>query len=199
MLSYVFLGLGLAASPGPVNVEAVRRGLRDGFSTALRISLGAVVADALYVCLVVFGISSLLEHPVVRAATLACGIAFLAYLGVMSIRAAFVDGKERAHETHGRSPFLSGLTLNLLSPSALVAWVGILGASVALTGTRTRAFLAGALILAGALSWGIAQAFILHATRRHVGERALRYVSVASGVVLLAFAAWFAYGALRGG
>lgn len=46
-----FMGIAYTVSPGPVNIETVRCGLRAGFTSALALQLGALIGDTTYTIL----------------------------------------------------------------------------------------------------------------------------------------------------
>ena len=59
VLRNILLGISLAAPIGPSGVAVIQNGLRRGFRRAFLTGLGVTLADATYLLVVFFGISSL--------------------------------------------------------------------------------------------------------------------------------------------
>src|SRR4051794_40824715 len=85
----VLLGLGAAVPIGPVNVQIARRALREGFFAGAALGCGAVTIDVVYAILSTLSFTTLLTQPLVQRVIGVGGVALLAYLGVMSFRAAW--------------------------------------------------------------------------------------------------------------
>ena len=58
IFTYIFLGISMAATIGPVKTFLLNTGLRSGFFHAWFFSLGCLVTDMLYMLVVYFGIGS---------------------------------------------------------------------------------------------------------------------------------------------
>ena len=128
MLAFVVAAALLTLSPGPDTMLVVRNtlrgGRRDGWRTTLGITSGLVV----HATLSAVGLSWILMRSatafeVVRLA----GAAYLVWLGVQSLRAAWrgrvVEAAPRVSE--GR-PFREGLLTNLLNPKVAVFYLAFL-------------------------------------------------------------------------
>ena len=55
-LSYILLGLSLAAPIGPINAAQIDKGIKYGFMHSWLIGVGAVVADGVYMLVVYIGV-----------------------------------------------------------------------------------------------------------------------------------------------
>ncbi len=128
ILQGIVLGLGAAAPIGPVNVEIARRTLRGGFRQGLLLGCGAVTVDVGYAILSSLSVRGLADRPAVVVPLTVAGAAFLAYLGVQSLRAARaawrVDpmGSSANQAGGGRGAYLTGLLMTLLNPMTLAFW-----------------------------------------------------------------------------
>lgn len=109
-LSYVFLGLSLAAPVGPVNAAQIDRGMKGGFFHAWLFGLGAVTADVLYMALIYFGVAQFLTAPFLKTFLWLFGFFVLTYTGIESlVKAKEVSLMRGAGEKGSyRKSFLSG-------------------------------------------------------------------------------------------
>ena len=137
------------------------------------------------------------------------GLSVAAVLGPINIL-AIRTGLQRGF----RAAFLVGLgataadafyaLLAALGAAALVGRAGVrillwlLGSGMLETVTAGLALRLVAGVAAGTFTWFTALAAALQVGRRLVTPTALRGISVASSVILLGFAAWFGWQALRG-
>lgn len=128
----VALSLGQCLSVGPVNAEALRRGLRDGFRAALAVELGSCIGDGLWAVLAFLGLGALFAIPLMDLVGSALGVVLLGYLAVHGWRDAAWLAVEpgRIVEEQARLPaFGAGLVLGVVNPGSALFWVGV-GATV---------------------------------------------------------------------
>lgn len=198
------LGLSVAAVLGPINILAIRTGLERGFRFAFLIGLGATVADGLYALLAALGASAVVGRAGVRTLLWSLGAGMLAYLGGAGLlrslrRPVLLDGRAAGATAWGC--FLGALGATLGNPMTVASWAAVFGGLYAgmleqvTTGLTLRLVTGVAL---GTLTWFTALAAALQAGRRFVTPAALRAVSVTSSGILLGFAAYFGWQAVRG-
>lgn len=116
----VLLSLGQCLTLGPVNAEALRRGLRSGFRPALAVELGSCLGDGLWAALAFAGLGALL------------GAALLGYLAVQGWREAApvaVDPVRLAEKSSRLPSFWAGMILSVVNPGSAAFWIGV-GATV---------------------------------------------------------------------
>ena len=198
----IVLGLSITAPIGPTNVEVIRRGVKEGWKSAFAFCLGVMVALVLYLLLVVFGFSSVVD--VTESATFntlmtSFGVAVLAYLSFNSLR-DFLTSKEVdvSGEVSSTRNFVPGIVLTLSNPAILLLWTGIMGADLAASRSSLRqGLLLGLGILIGVSIFFVCLTVLIHHGRKFLRRKYLRYVSLVAGVVLLFFCVRFAYGLLR--
>lgn len=190
-------GFSVAASPGAVNLLSLRWGLQRGAPVALVIGLGAATVDALYMTLALAGVLPLLAAADwLESVLMFAGGGVLALLGLASIRSGYreetpaPDG--RAESTLDRAPYVVGLSMTLLNPSTVAAWLAISGgilASADLGSGGISEGIGGALavasVFAGSATWFIVLAVIIAVLRKRAREAHLRIVGLATGAVLL--------------
>src|SRR3990172_749287 len=85
-ISGALIAISFSAPPGPVAMETVRRGLRGGFTPALRVQLGSIIGDMMWCAIAMLGLAPLAQVPGLRLALGLAGVGLMIYLGVMGIR-----------------------------------------------------------------------------------------------------------------
>jgi len=201
LLNGVFLGLGAAAPIGPVNVEIARRTLRFGWAAGFLLGCGAVTVDVGYAVMTSFMLRPVMQYPRLTQALSLIGGLFLGYLALPCLRSAW-----RGHETDAGEDtpvdaiapglrlsrhYFTGLLLTALNPLTLAFWfVGVPGAVANLL-VRPRVDLPVVCggVFVGAFSWVCFFTGLIGRLKRiGGGRRWMRWVDLAGGLTLLAFA-----------
>ena len=189
------VGVALAAPIGPINVELIRRGIRDGFLHGWLVGLGAMSADTLYAILVVSGLTPLADRPALRVPLFLAGGVMLALVGWTSLRHALAGPpkSEMSSPRRGRS-FVTGFLMAAFNPMGIVYWLSVGAALVAeavgRVGTAGSPVLVGGVFL-GIFCWVTFISVIAQVSRRFVTGNGMRWVTGVSGVIVLGFALWF--------
>jgi threonine/homoserine/homoserine lactone efflux protein len=196
----ILLGISLAAPLGPSGVAVIQNGLQKGFVRAFLTGLGVTMADATYLLIVFFGVSSFISIPVVKVLIWTLGASLLLYLGFQNIRggARRLDLLDKPL-TASRNPLLIGYLINISNPIAVIWWLGIYGALLGVTTTgsaRMSSLLLSSTILVGILIWHSSMSLLTHWGRRFVNERTIEIISLIAGIVLALFGLRFAYFAI---
>lgn len=187
-LSGAILGLSIAAPPGPVNAAAVYQSTRSwwaGWTTLI----GATTADGVFFLLTYFGLTALVSSGQARDALFAVGGVFMFYLAYTTLRVARSAPGVRPPATN-RVPYLLGLTIGLTNPFQLAWWIAV---GVGMVTRFGDSIVVG--FFTGIVAWTLFFSTLIH-------EGVSRYARVypwlvgASGVLLLAFGAWFLYSAI---
>jgi threonine/homoserine/homoserine lactone efflux protein len=190
----IILGLSITAPIGPTNIEVIRRGIKEGWRSAAIFCLGVMVALVLYLLLVIFGLSFLIESAVFNILLTSLGVLVLAYLSYNSIR-DFFWGTEIAlnEEVSGNKHFIPGIVLTISNPAILLLWTGIMGADLATSHTAGSGFPLSFGILIGVAVFFTILTLLIHYGRQFLQKRYFKYVSLVAGIVLLFFCVRFAY------
>lgn len=196
------IGVALAAPIGPINIEIVTRGIRDGFRNGWYVGLGALTADTIYATIVVSGLTPIADRPALRVPLFLAGAVMLAWIGVNSLRTAVRNAPEVTMATpQGRRSFLTGFLIALLNPMGIVYWLSVGAALVAEAVERAGQVGAPALVLGvflGLLAWVTTLSVVAQVSRRFVTGTGMRWITGISGVVILGFAVWFLIQGLSG-
>ncbi|MDG1579735.1 LysE family translocator [Pseudomonas sp. GOM6] len=192
-LSALVFGLAFCASPGAVFSETLRRGLGGGFRPALLVQLGSLIGDALWALIGLSSLALFLTQDSVRLPLTLASAAYLAWLGVQSLRDAWHAplADDPAVAQQGRAAFGAGALLSLSNPKNLVFW-GALGGALAgiVDGTPSEAqlavFFAGFML--ASLLWCFICAALVDWLRRHTSLLWQRLSYAGCGVLLLVLA-----------
>jgi threonine/homoserine/homoserine lactone efflux protein len=197
LLQNIILGLSLAAPIGPVNLEIIRRGLNSGFRQAFLTGAGAMCADATYLTLIFFGLTSFLNISLTKIVLGIAGSFVLIYLGLVSAKeffhkAALENQSRRVYQ----NSFVTGYVLAISSPMTIIWWTGVFGALLmSQTGMQTNlsAFLSCLSILLGCFIWVFSLAASLHWGKKIINEKMTGYISLIAGTFLILFGIYFLY------
>jgi L-lysine exporter family protein LysE/ArgO len=200
VLRNLFLGITLAAPIGPAGVAVIQNGLRHGFTRAFFTGLGVTMADATFLLVVFFGLSSFLDISIVKVTIWCFGAGVLLYFGYRGIRGA-KDGYDLEADTiaTARNPFLVGYLVNASNPISVVWWSGVFGSLLSETigsTSRLMALANSSTILIGILVWHSSISILTHWGRRFLNERVTRSISMIAGSALLLFGLRFGYNGL---
>ena len=137
LIRNILLGISLAAPIGPSGVAVIQNGLTRSFLRAFITGVGVTMADATYLLLVYFGLSSFISIPLIKILIWALGALVLLYLGAQSLReAAQSVDLDRAMVPATRNPLLVGYLVNISNPIAIVWWLGVFGSLLGEQPTR---------------------------------------------------------------
>ncbi len=110
----------LVYSPGPANTMFASQGAQFGFQRSMRFMAGIDIAFVLQSLLVGFGLSNVLvSHPELLTIFRYAGIAYIAYLAAMFLRAALKTIPEQPRCLG----FMDGMLLTAINPKAWVMQV----------------------------------------------------------------------------
>ncbi|SDC95675.1 Threonine/homoserine/homoserine lactone efflux protein [Paenibacillus sp. UNCCL117] len=195
ILSYFLLGLSLAAPIGPINAAQLDKGIKKGFMHAWMIGIGAILADAILMALIYFGVVHFLTTSFMRTFLWIFGCFVLIYSGVESLMGAgkLNDNQHRSSDTIAKS-FFSGFFMSISSPLSILFWLGIYGSVLAETIAaydRDHVLFYTGIMFTGLLVWDVTMAGLASTFRRFLTHRALTVISVLSGLSLIGFGLHF--------
>lgn len=131
----VALSLGQCLAVGPVNAEALRRGMRGGYRAALEVEIGSCFGDGLWAALAFTGLSAVLALPFMDLAGSVLGFVLLAWLAIQGWRDAnpmVLDPSVLARKSSDLPGLWAGLVLGVVNPGSAAFWIGV-GATVLAT------------------------------------------------------------------
>lgn len=193
-IQYILLGFLFNIGIGPVNVETAKRGLTGDTVSAVFFYVGNMIIDVLYIFLITFGFSFVVDNLYFKIIFGVLGISYLLYLGVTDI----MSFKKKNIFAHGgilqkkksTNSFIEGVMANLANPVAVACWMafyGVVSSDFGKSYFNLIAVVIG-IILSGGLIILVASFF-----KSFVGEKIMRIVSLLSGVTLIGYSLVFVY------
>lgn len=200
-LSYVFLGLSLAAPIGPINAAQIEIGIKNGFFHSWFVGLGAMIADGFYMIIVYLGFVHFLEKPIIQTFLWSFGCFVLIYTGVEGIIRAgkIAENNLRNNEPLSKS-FFSGFFMSISNPLTILFWLGIYGSVLAKTVSNfnnDELIMYSAAIFCGLLIWDFSMALMASSFRRFLSPYLLKVISIISGLSLIGFGTYFGNEAIK--
>ncbi|MET3695890.1 threonine/homoserine/homoserine lactone efflux protein [Bacillus oleivorans] len=196
-LSYIILGLTLAAPIGPVNTVRVDKGIQNGFWHAWVVGVGSMIADGIYMLMVYLGVVHFLNAPPVQTFLWLFGGFVLIYSGIECILGAnnLSLNNERQKESLLKC-FFTGFIMSISSPLSILFWLGIYGsvlAKTAVTYGTGELLLYSSMIFLGLALWDLFVAGLTSGFRRYLTANSLMAISKLSGLSLIGFGVYFGY------
>jgi L-lysine exporter family protein LysE/ArgO len=199
-ISYILLGLSLAAPIGPINAAQLDKGIKNGFMHSWLVGLGAMIADMLYMLLVYFGVVHFLSTPFMQTFLWLFGCFVLVYTGVESVMGAGkMTTMSRTNESLIKS-FFYGFFMSLSNPLTILFWLGIYGSVLAKTASSVgtqELILNSCAIMIGVVIWDLTMATMASSFRKYLTPRLLAGISVLSGLSLIGFGMYFGFEACK--
>lgn len=141
-------GLSGAMIPGPLFLYVVSEAFRHGTIAGIRITLGHLLLEALFVTLIIVGLRDWLGLHAFRTAVVWVGGISLAAMGWMILRRLpHLSLVNQSHVDFGGGEVAGGVFFSVISPGFLLWWATI-GAAVLLQGAL-RGAIGIAMVLAG--------------------------------------------------
>lgn len=200
-LSYIFLGLSLAAPLGPINAAQINHGIKNGFFHSWLIGLGSIVGEIFFILAVFFGVVHFLETSFMKTFLWSFGAFVLFYTGIESIMSSQkLQWKEERSKDSFRKTFTTGFLITISNPLSILFWLGIYGSVLANTIHKydhSHLLLYGGAILLGVMIWDVTMACVSSGFRNFLTERTMKGISVITGLSLLGFGLYFGYQAVR--
>jgi threonine/homoserine/homoserine lactone efflux protein len=191
ILRGIVIGFSIAAPVGPIGVLCIRRTLAEGRVVGLATGLGAATADALYGCMAAFGLTALTNRLIGAGLWIRLiGGAFLLYLGIRTLLAKPGERAAAASGSGLAGAYLSTFVLTLTNPMTILSFLAVF-AALGLGSTHPEPLAAVSLVVgvfAGSALWWLGLSAVVSMLRSKFDARALRWVNIGSGLVIVAFA-----------
>jgi len=195
----LLLGCTIAAAVRPITLLVVRRTLGSGWRMGLASGMGVATADAAYGAVAAFGIAVVADALVAVSSPLGLiGGAALVWIGLRTaLRPPPPMDATPASARGIAAGYLSILGLTLTNPMTIILY----GAVIVSVGVPASSGAAVSLWLGlaiGSVAWWFVLVPLVALVRGRLSPRALRLVTVASGLAIAAFGAAALVGAVTG-
>lgn len=201
LVAFAFGFVGSMPLTGPVAVIVVSRSVQKHFGLAVRISLGAALAESLYAGIAFWGFATFLaRHPLILPITHGVSAVVLGAIGIYFARWRVPEQGEQAEKPHHFKGFLLGFTVSALNPTLLATW----SAAVAVLYSRQLITFSGLLAIpfglaagAGVAGWELLLIELVRRYNARFPRRALTWVVRGMGIMLIAVAVYAAVDFIR--
>ena len=196
LFAYVFLGISMASTIGPVKTVLLNTGFKSGFFHAWFFSLGALTTDIIYMFVVYFGVGQFIDSLLLKTILWSFGCFVLLYTGIenlLSLHKIELDSKS-GKRSRLRKSILSGFFMSLLNPLTILFWLGIYGSILAKTTGATTGYqiiLLSIAILVGIILVDVIMAFLSSVARKLLSTKLLKTVSLISSILMIGFGIYF--------
>jgi threonine/homoserine/homoserine lactone efflux protein len=192
LIAVAFGYIGSMPLAGPIAVMVVSRAARALFGQALRVGLGAAIAEGIYAGLAFWGYTSLLaRHPLVLPLSHGVTTVVLVVLGFRF--AVWTPMQETDRREHKAGTMLLGFSVSAVNPTLLVTW----GAAVAflyskgLSGMPAIAAVPfGACAALGVAGWAATLVALLRKYEGKLPRRVLTWTVRSLGMALVGLGGW---------
>jgi threonine/homoserine/homoserine lactone efflux protein len=193
------LGFAIAAAVGPITLLVIRRTLGAGWPMGLVSGMGVATADAAYGAVAAFGIAAIADALVAISRPLGIiGGAALVWVGLRTaLRPPPPVAADAATARGLAGAYVSILGLTLTNPMTIILY----GAVIVSVGVPASSGAAVSLWLGlalGSVAWWFVLVPLVAFVRGRLSPRALRAITVASGVAIAAFGVITLVGAITG-
>ncbi len=196
IFTYVFLGISMASTIGPVKTVLLNTGFKNGFFHAWFFSLGALTTDIVYMFVVYFGVGQFIDSLLLKTILWSFGCFVLLYTGIenlLSLHKIELDSNT-GKRTRLRKSILSGFLMSLLNPLTILFWLGIYGSILAKTAGSFSGYqiiILSIAILVGIVLVDFTMAFFSSVARKLLSTKLLKIVSLISAILMIAFGIYF--------
>ncbi len=190
----LLIGISLAAIPGPVFFETVRRSLMRGFWSGALISVGEFVGNFVLLLLIFFGASFFLNYLLTKIILSISGGAILIWLAVLAFKLKESDvQKSYSEKKFDKNSLAAGFVLAVTNLITVALFISLAGSYLAQYTTKALAFINIFLIVLGAPIFFFSLAALVNYTKDKVKPLYIVWISRIFGAILLFFGANFLY------
>lgn len=191
----ILTGIAIAAVPGPVFFESMRRALTKGFWQGFLIVAGDFVGNLLLMCVIFLGVSQFITQPVVKIILYLCGSLILIYIAVVALKlnAKDVEQSYVKQDNVKNNSFWLGFLLATLNPIVISLWVPLTGYYLARSSSAFDAFFYVFFISVGLVCFFLPLVTIIHFTKRFISVKYVVILSKLFGFILFGYGLFLAY------
>lgn len=186
----LLIGFSIAAPVGPIGVLCIRRTLTDGRAAGIATGLGAATADALFGSIAAFGLAVISSFMVSQQIWIRLiGGALLCYMGIRTLLARPAVEATQVRGGGLLGAYASTVALTLTNPASIVLFSAIFASLGLFAGASSLGIalqLVSGIALGSALWWLLLSAGV-STLRSRFDARAMRWVNVGSGSIILLF------------
>jgi len=201
MFYIAFITFTVVASIGPTNLFAIKEGLKKGGFITFAILFGGVLTEVFYANLALYGINKI-ESPFIITVLQILGTFFFLYLGIVSFKKHKLSSTSQSFQKSSSfhldksvaSQLLKGILMTLPNPLPVVLWSS---AIANINEHYLRHYVITLIILSIGCLWSGAEGFFVSKFKKLVNDKTLRFIEIATAIILLIVSIKFAAGLLN--
>lgn len=193
-LKSILIGISIAAIPGPVFFELVRRTLTKGFWPGSLLSVGEFLGNFIFLLLIFFGLGNFLSQEMFKIILYLLGALILFWIGFKALKIK-IESIENAcsGKSFSDNSVVTGFIMSISSPFVVALWVSLAGSYLNQFATKFLSFINIFLIAFGFLIFYFSLAGIVNYTRHKISSQYLVWLSKASGAILIIYGGSFIF------
>lgn len=184
-LQGMLLGLTAAVPLGPINLLIMNEALKV-YKNGVSVGFGAMSADATYLLLILFGLSTYFNHHALLNTLSLLGSLFLFYMAYSIYKNR--NEKIKKMDAHVKSSLLKhyfkGYALTLLSPYTMVFWLSV--ATLSLSKSHPIFIVSG--MLFAIFLWITLMPYFIYRTKHLISQQMYSKIALISATVFCLFA-----------
>lgn len=187
LLQGFIFGIGAAVPIGPINILIMDRALKN-YISAVFIGLGALSADITYLVLILLGLTTFLNHPIILDILSGFGSLFLLYIAFMIFKSREKKIDKTAQTINGKTvlkSYLGGYFLTLLNPYTIAFWISIASFTRAKSDSIDYFIILGMIV--AIIIWVTLMPYLVHKSKHKISDKISYYIAVFSSIVLACF------------
>lgn len=199
MFESILIGISIAAIPGPIFFELVRRTLTKGFREGALLVFGEFSGNFAILLAIFFGLSQFFTNHTVKILFYIMGGFILLWVsyGAIKLQQSSVELSYDEKSTLRSNSYFTGLIIAVTSPIVIALWISLSSSYLNTMHNHLVSFINILLIALGFLIFFIPLAYIVHKTRHRIAPRNVILLSRTFGVVLVAYALVLFYQATK--
>ncbi|MEK7594067.1 MAG: LysE family transporter [Patescibacteria group bacterium] len=199
MFESILIGVSIAAIPGPIFFELVRRTLTKGFREGVLLVLGEFSGNFIILLAIFFGLSQFFTNHTVKILFYILGGLILLWVsyGALKLKQSSVELSYDEKPTLRGGSFFTGMIIAVTSPIVIALWISLSSSYLSSMSNHLLSFVNIFFIALGFLVFFIPLAYIVHKTRHRIAPPTVVQLSRAFGIVLIAYALILFYQATR--
>jgi threonine/homoserine/homoserine lactone efflux protein len=194
LVAFVFAFVGSLPLAGPIALLVVSNGAGGRYKEALRVALGAAVAEGIYASLAFWGFATFLaRHALVLPISHGVTAVVLCALGARFLFFKLAKEASKPGEESKPGGFWVGFSISAINPTLLATWGAVttfLYARQLVTFTPLLAVPFGVCAAAGIGVWGLTVVALLERFRHQLPRATLTWVVRSMGIVLIGVGLW---------
>lgn len=188
ILESLFIGISIAAIPGPIFFELIRRTLTKGFFNGLSLVMGEFSGNFLLLLLIFFGVSHILTTSMAKSILFVVGGMILCKIGIDALKLK-QNIVERSYNEliKAKTSFFTGFSIAVTSPIVIALWISFSGSYLSVFQNRYLAFFHIFLIAFGVLVFFVPLAAFVHISRHKISPKHVVLLSKIFGMILIGY------------